>query len=160
MQNNSITSIPRSQDELRKLSKEVFACLQRLCVDYDNGNTYSAVLIAVVLRTILKQNNNTISVLKHLSLENKDFLDTRIPRDGICFWQIGSGVSNHFFLVKNVYGGLLKKCVNNGTDGKLILDFEPLKGDNKNSKQVAFDDWYNKDLVFENSTYKMQGTWV
>ena len=49
-----IENVPRTQVEIQQLGYEVITYLQRLCDDYDNGNTFAIVLVAVLLRTLLK----------------------------------------------------------------------------------------------------------
>ncbi len=148
-----IVSIPRTQAELEQIGREVIAYLGRLCDDYDHGNTFAIVLIAVVLRTLLKSKGDTKSVLKHLGLEDIPFIDTSVPRASFSFWNFEDHICNHTFLTQNVYGGLLHKRVKNGENG-LVLDFEPLLGANRLAKTTSFEEWY-KAVVFENAEFRL-----
>ena len=148
-----IINVPRKPEEIEKMAEDIFGYLEHLCEDYDAGKTFAAVLIAVVLRTLLKSNHNTTSVLKHLGKENIPFVDSCAPRGGFRFWEFGDNICNHTFLTSNVYGGLLKKKVTKGSNG-LVLDFEPLKDINRNINMQSLDEWYSREVVFENAEYK------
>ena len=146
-----IVSIPRTQAETEQIGRDCLAYLQHLCEDYDKGNTFAVVLIAVVLRTLLKTKGSTISVLEQLGLNTIPFVDSSLPQGSFSFWHLGDNVCNHTFLMQNVYGGLLIKKVTNKDNG-LNLDFLPLLGANKNSKTLPFEEWY-QGVVFESKEY-------
>ena len=143
-----IVSIPRTQAETEQIGRDCLAYLQHLCEDYDKGNTFAVVLIAVVLRTLLKTRGSTISVLEQLGLHTIPFVDSSLPKGSFSFWRLGEHVCNHTFLAQNVYGGLLSKHVTNGEKG-LNFDFCPLLGANRNASEKPFGEWYKTD-VFEN----------
>ena len=146
-----IVSIPRTQAETEQIGRDCLAYLQHLCEDYDKGNTFAVVLIAVVLRTLLKTRGSTVSVLEQLGLHTIPFVDSSLPKGSFSFWQLGDNICNHTFLMQNVYGGLLIKKVTNKDNG-LNLDFLPLLGANKNSKTLPFEEWY-QGVVFESKEY-------
>ena len=146
-----IVSIPRTQAETEQIGRDCLAYLQRLCEDYDRGNTFAVVLIAVVLRTLLKTKGSTISVLEQLGLHTMPFVDSSLPKGSFSFWHFGDNVCNHTFLMQNVYGGLLIKKVTNKDNG-LNLDFLPLLDANKNSRTLPFEEWY-QGVVFESKEY-------
>lgn len=148
-----IANIPRTQAEILQLGKEVIAYLQRLCEDYDRGNTFAIVLVAVLLRTLLKTKGSTESVLKQLGKNTIDFVDTRAPMGSFSFWTFGNNICNHTFIAQNVYGGLLSKMVTNGEHG-LNLDYQPLLDRNRNANWQSFDDWYTA-IVFKDSTFQL-----
>ena len=140
-----IESIPRERWEVEKAAEEIRCYLIRLCEDYDRGNTFAIVLVAVILRTLLKTKGRSISVFEQLGWHTNLFVDSRSPEGGFSFWEIGDNVSNHTFLMqKEVYGGLLKKKVCNTPEG-LKFDFAPLLDVNRRSKQISFIDWYGGD---------------
>ena len=152
-----IVSIPRTQAETEQIGRDCLVYLQHLCEDYDNGNTFAIVLVAVLLRTLLKTKRHrkeelsTISVLEQLGLHTMPFVDSSAPRGSFSFWQLGGNIWNHTFLMQNVYGGLLIKKVTNKDNG-LNLDFLPLLDGNKNSKTMPFEEWYN-GVVFESKEH-------
>ena len=152
-----IESIPRTREEVEKIAHEIKDYLIRLCEDYDNGNTFAIVLVAVLLRTLLKtkrrmkEESSTISVFEQLGLHTMPFVDTSTPKGVTSFWHLGGNIWNHTFLMQNVYGGLLIKKVTNKDNG-LNLDFLPLLGANKNSKTLPFEEWY-QGVVFESKEY-------
>ena len=152
-----IESIPRTEEEVEKIAQEIRDYLIRLCEDYDNGNTFAIVLVAVLLRTLLKTKRHkkeelsTISVFEQLGLHTMPFVDTSAPKGSFSFWHFGDNICNHTFLMQNVYGGLLSKHVTNGERG-LNLDFLPLLGANRNSKTLPFEEWY-QGVVFESKEY-------
>ena len=146
-----IVSIPRTQAETEQIGRDCLAYLQHLCEDYDKGNTFAVVLIAVVLRTLLKTKGSTISVLEQLGLHTMPFVDSSLPKGSFSFWHFGDNVCNHTFLMQNVYGGLLIKKVTNKDNG-LNLDFLPLLDANKNSRTLPFEEWY-QGVVFESKEY-------
>ena len=148
-----IENIPRTQAEIQQLGYEVITYLQRLCDDYDNGNTFAIVLVAVLLRTLLKTKGSTESVLKQLGKNTIDFVDTRAPMGSFSFWTFGNNICNHTFIAQNVYGGLLSKIVTNGEHG-LNLDYQPLLDRNRNANWQSFDDWYTA-IVFKDSTFQL-----
>ena len=126
-----IESIPRTREEVERIAQEIWDYLIRLCEDYDNGNTFAIVLVAVLLRTLLKTKRHkkeelsTISVFEQLGLHTMPFVDSSAPKGSFSFWQLGDNICNHTFLMQNVYGGLLIKKVTNKDNG-LNLDFLPL----------------------------------
>ena len=152
-----IVSIPRTQAETEQIGRDCLAYLQHLCEDYDNGNTFAIVLVAVLLRTLLKTKRHkkdelsTISVFEQLGLHTMPFVDSSAPRGSFSFWQLGDNICNHTFLMQNVYGGLLIKKVTNKDNG-LNLDFLPLLDANRNSKTVPFEEWY-QGVVFESKDH-------
>lgn len=152
-----IVSIPRTQAETEQIGRDCLAYLQHLCEDYDNGNTFAIVLVAVLLRTLLKtkrrkkEESSTISVFEQLGLHTMPFVDTSTPKGVTSFWHLGGNIWNHTFLMQNVYGGLLIKKVTNKDNG-LNLDFLPLLGANRNSKTMLFEEWYN-GVVFESKEH-------
>ena len=148
-----IVSIPRTPAETEQIGRDCFAYLQHLCEDYDKGNTFAVVLIAVVLRTLLKTKVSTISVLEQLGLHTMPFVDSSLPQGSFSFWHLGDNVCNHTFLTQNVYGGLLSKHVTNGEKG-LNLDYRPLLGANRNASEKPFEEWY-KATVFKNETFQL-----
>ena len=149
-----IENVPRTQAEIQQLGYEVITYLQRLCDDYDNGNTFAIVLVAVILRTLLKTKGWSISVFEQLGWHTNLFVDSRSPEGGFSFWEIGDNVSNHTFLMqKEVYGGLLKKKVCNTPKG-LSFDFAPLLDANRGEKQTSFEDWYKNDKVLKVGGYE------
>ena len=148
-----IENIPRTQAEILQLGKEVISYLQHLCEDYDMGNTFAIVLVAVLLRTLLKTKGSTESVLKQLGKDTIDFVDTRAPIGSFSYWTFGDNICNHTFITQNVYGGLLSKIVTNGEHG-LNLDYQPLLNKNRNADKQSFDDWYTA-IVFKDSTFQL-----
>ena len=146
-----IVSIPRTHAETEQIGRDCLVYLQHLCEDYDKGNTFAVVLIAVVLRTLLKTKGSTISVLEQLGLHTIPFVDSSLPKGSFSFWKLGDNVCNHTFLMQNVYGGLLIKKVTNKDNG-LNLDFLPLLDANRNSKTVPFEEWY-QGVVFESKDH-------
>lgn len=152
-----IVSIPRTQAETEQIGRDCLVYLQHLCEDYDNGNTFAIVLVAVLLRTLLKtkrrkkEESSTISVFEQLGLHTMPFVDTSTPKGVTSFWQLGGNIWNHTFLMQNVYGGLLIKKVTNKDNG-LNLDFLPLLDANKNSRTLPFEEWY-QGVVFESKEY-------
>ena len=152
-----IVSIPRTQAETEQIGRDCLVYLQHLCEDYDKGNTFAIVLVAVLLRTLLKtkrrmkEESSTISVFEQLGLHTMPFVDTSTPKGVTSFWHLGGNIWNHTFLMQNVYGGLLIKKVTNKDNG-LNLDFLPLLGANKNSKTLPFEEWY-QGVVFESKEY-------
>ena len=148
-----IVSIPRTPAETEQIGRDCLAYLQHLCEDYDKGNTFAVVLIAVVLRTLLKTKGSTISVLEQLGLHTMPFVDSSLPQGSFSFWHLGDNVCNHTFLAQNVYGGLLSKHVTNGEKG-LNLDYRPLLGANRNASEKPFEEWY-KATVFKNETFQL-----
>ena len=148
-----IVSIPRTQAETEQIGRDCLAYLQHLCEDYDKGNTFAVVLIAVVLRTLLKTKGSTISVLEQLGLHTMPFVDSSLPQGSFSFWQLGDNICNHTFLMQNVYGGLLSKHVTNGEKG-LNFDFCPLLGANRNASEKPFGEWY-KEIVFKNEKFQL-----
>lgn len=146
-----IVSIPRTQAETEQIGRDCLAYLQHLCEDYDKGNTFAVVLIAVVLRTLLKTRGSTVSVLEQLGLHTIPFVDSSLPKGSFSFWQLGDNICNHTSLMQNVYGGLLIKKVTNKDNG-LNLDFLPLLDANKNSRTLPFEEWY-QGVVFESKEY-------
>ena len=154
-----IVSIPRTQAETEQIGRDCLAYLQHLCEDYDKGNTFAVVLIAVVLRTLLKTKRqkkeelSTISVLEQLGLHTMPFVDSSLPQGSFSFWHLGDNVCNHTFLAQNVYGGLLSKHVTNGEKG-LNFDFCPLLGANRNASEKPFGEWY-KAIVFKNDLFQL-----
>ena len=75
-----IESIPRTQAETEQIGRDCLAYLQHLCEDYDKGNTFAVVLIAVVLRTLLKTKGSTISALA-LKKKRDDRTSERLYND-------------------------------------------------------------------------------
>ena len=148
-----IENVPRTQAEIQQLGYEVITYLQRLCDDYDNGNTFAIVLVAVLLRTLLKTKGDTKSVLHQLGQDSISFLDTRIPEGSFSYWTFSANICNHTFIAQNVYGGLLSKMVTNGEHG-LNLDYQPLLDRNRNADKQSFDDWYTA-IVFKDSTFQL-----
>jgi len=149
-----IESIPRERWEVEKAVEEIRCYLIRLCEDYDRGNTFAIVLVAVILRTLLKTKGRSISVFEQLGWHTNLFIDSRSPEGGFSFWEIGDNVSNHTFLMqKEVYGGLLKKKVCNMPE-RLSFDFVPLLDANRGVKQTSFEDWYKNDKVLKVGEYK------
>lgn len=149
-----IESIPRERWEVEKAAEEIRCYLIRLCEDYDRGNTFAIVLVAVILRTLLKTKGRSISVFEQLGWHTNLFVDSRSPEGGFSFWEIGDNVSNHTFLMqKEVYGGLLKKKVCNMPEG-LKFDFAPLFDANRGVKQTSFEDWYKNDKVLKVGGYE------
>ena len=148
-----IASIPRTQAETEQIGRDCLAYLQHLCEDYDKGNTFAVVLIAVVLRTLLKTRGSTISVLEQLGLHTMPFVDSSLPQGSFSFWHLGDNVCNHTFLAQNVYGGLLSKHVTNGEKG-LNLDYRPLLGANRSANEKPFEEWY-KAIVFKNEMFQL-----
>ena len=152
-----IESVPRTKAEVEKIAEEIRDYLIRLCKDYDNGNTFAIVLVAVLLRTLLKTKRrkkeelSTISVLEQLGLHTMPFVDSTALKGSFSFWQFGNNICNHTFLMQNVYGGLLIKKVTNKDNG-LNLDFLPLLDANKNSRTLPFEEWY-QGVVFESKEY-------
>lgn len=152
-----IESIPRTEEEVEKIAQEIRDYLIRLCEDYDNGKTFAIVLVAVLLRTLLKtkprkkEELSTISVFEQLGLHTMPFVDSSALEGSFSFWHFGDNICNHTFLMQNVYGGLLSKHVTNGERG-LNLDFLPLLGANRNSKTLPFEEWY-QGVVFESKEY-------
>ena len=152
-----IESIPRTKAEVEKIAHEIKDYLIRLCEDYDNGNTFAIVLVAVLLRTLLKtkrrkkEEASTISVFEQLGLHTMPFVYTSAPKGVTSFWHLGGNICNHTFLMQNVYGGLLIKKVTNKDNG-LNLDFLPLLDANKNSRTLPFEEWY-QGVVFESKEY-------
>ena len=152
-----IESIPRTREEVERIAQEIRDYLAHLCEDYDNGNTFAIVLVAVLLRTLLKTKRHkkdelsTISVFEQLGLHTMPFVDSSAPRGSFSFWQLGDNICNHTFLMQNVYGGLLIKKVTNKDNG-LNLDFLPLLDANRNSKTVPFEEWY-QGVVFESKDH-------
>ena len=152
-----IVSIPRTHAETEQIGRDCLVYLQHLCEDYDKGNTFAIVLVAVLLRTLLKtkrrkkEESSTISVFEQLGLHTMPFVDTSTPKGVTSFWHLGGNIWNHTFLMQNVYGGLLIKKVTNKDNG-LNLDFLPLLGANKNSKTLPFEEWY-QGVVFESKEY-------
>lgn len=148
-----IESVPRTQAEIQQLGYEVITYLQRLCDDYDNGNTFAIVLVAVLLRTLLKTKGDTKSVLHQLGQDSISFLDTRIPEGSFSYWTFSANICNHTFIAQNVYGGLLSKLVTNGEKG-LNLDYHPLLGKNKWAQMLSFNDWYTA-IVFKDQKFEL-----
>lgn len=148
-----IVSIPRTPAETEQIGRDCLAYLQHLCEDYDKGNTFAVVLIAVVLRTLLKTKGSTISVLEQLGLHTMPFVDSSLPQGSFSFWHLGDNVCNHTFLVQDVYGGLLSKHVTNGEKG-LNLDYRPLLGANRRVSEKPFEEWY-KAIVFKNEKFQL-----
>lgn len=152
-----IESIPRAREEVEKIAEDIRDYLIRLCEDYDNGHIFAIVLVAVLLRTLLKTKRHkkeelsTISVFEQLGLHTMPFVDTSTPKGVTSFWQFGNNICNHTFLMQNVYGGLLIKKVTNKDNG-LNLDFLPLLDANKNSRTLPFEEWY-QGVVFESKEY-------
>ena len=152
-----IESIPCTKAEVENIAQEIKDYLIRLCEDYDNGNTFAIVLVAVLLRTLLKTKRHkkeelsTISVFEQLGLHTMPFVDTSTPKGVTSFWQFDNNICNHTFLIQNVYGGLLIKKVTNKDNG-LNLDFLPLLDANKNSRTLPFEEWY-QGVVFESKEY-------
>ena len=152
-QQNHIKNIERTLEEIQQLGHEVITYLQRLCDDYDNGNTFAVVLIAVLLRTLLKTKGDTKSVLHQLGQDSISFVDTRILEGSFSFWTFGDNICNHTFIAQNVYGGLLSKIVTNGEKG-LNLDYQPLLGKNTSARMLSFNDWYTA-IVFKDQTFEL-----
>ena len=148
-----IENVPRTQAEIQQLGYEVITYLQRLCDDYDNGNTFAIVLVAVLLRTLLKTKGSTESVLKQLEKNTIDFVDTRAPMGSFSYWTFGNNICNHTFIAQNVYGGLLSKLVTKGEKG-LNLDYHPLLGKNKWAQMLSFNDWYTA-IVFKDQKFEL-----
>ena len=148
-----IVSIPRTQAETEQIGRDCLAYLQHLCEDYDKGNTFAVVLIAVVLRTLLKTKGSTISVLEQLGLHTMPFVDSSLPQGSFSFWHLGDNVCNHTFLAQNVYGGLLSKHVTNG-EKELNFDYRPLLGANRRVSEKPFEEWY-KAIVFKNEKFQL-----
>lgn len=152
-QQDHIKNIERTQEEIQQLGYEVITYLQRLCDDYDNGNTFAIVLVAVLLRTLLKTKGDTKSVLHQLGQDSISFVDTRAPEASFSYWTFGDNIRNHTFIAQNVYGGLLSTIVTNGEHG-LNLDYQPLLDRNRNADKQSFDDWYTA-IVFKDSTFQL-----
>ena len=148
-----IENVPRTQAEIQQLGYEVITYLQRLCDDYDNGNTFAIVLVAVLLRTLLKTKGDTKSVLHQLGQDSISFLDTRIPEGSFSYWTFSANICNHTFIAQNVYGGVLSKLVTNGEKG-LNLDYHPLLGKNKWAQMLSFNDWYTA-IVFKDQKFEL-----
>lgn len=152
-----IESIPRTREEVEKIAQEIKDYLNRLCEDYDNGNTFAIVLVAVLLRTLLKttkrgkEENHTISVFEQLGLNSIPFIDSSAQKGSFSYWHLGDNICNHTFLTQDVYGGLLSKYITNGENG-LNLDFRPLLDANKSAKKLPFEKWYN-GVVFQSKEY-------
>ena len=148
-----IENVPRTQAEIQQLGYEVITYLQRLCDDYDNGNTFAIVLVAVLLRTLLKTKGDTKSVLHQLGQDSISFFDTRIPEGSFSYWTFSANICNHTFIAQNVYGGLLSKLVTNGERG-LNLDYQPLLNKNRDSQMLSFNDWYTA-IVFKDQKFEL-----
>ena len=120
-----IESIPRTREEVEKIAEEIRDYLIQLCKDYDNGNTFAIVLVAVLLRTLLKTKRHkkeelsTISVFEQLGLHTIPFVDSSAPRGSFSFWQLGDNICNHTFLMQNVYGGLSRKTGSHSFYGRM-----------------------------------------
>jgi hypothetical protein len=123
---------------------------------YDSISQYSILAIGSTLRTILKDSNNTQSLLSQTNRKNKmQFLDTAIKgNSNLSFWNINN-VSNCTIIVGNIYAGLLAKSLTTNNN-EYILDFTPLKEkNNKYAEWKSFDEWYEKTIIFKNNSYKM-----
>lgn len=142
----------RDSCEIETIFGELTMLLKKLCEIYDEGLTYSAVLISTLLRTLLKDKGNTKSMLMQLNLKDSlKFLDSSTKRGTTSFWEIGENVSNiSICTYANFYGGLLKKKIQN-LNGELTLDFLPLLDANRTVRWLSFDEWY-KGTVLESPT--------
>lgn len=145
--------LTRKPGETEAIFGDITTLLKKLCEIYDEGLTYSAVLIGTLLRTLLKDNSNTKSMLMQLNKKDSiQFLDSSTSKKEVSFWEFGDNIS-HITICNNpdFYGGLLKKKVLN-LNSKLSLNFVPLLDANKNIRWLSFDEWYEAP-VLESPTF-------
>lgn len=157
--------VNRTEDSFNEIYNIQIAELQDACRQFDEGNTGKRIIIASVLRNLLKDTKSMSSVLTQYCVwkgKGKDksvlsFLNTcddYVP-GSFCHWDINN-VSNTSFLISNVYMGLVNKKVKGLENGEISLSFKPLFESSAGMRTTSskFDEWYNQ-MVYKDGNYQL-----
>lgn len=158
-----MSKVKRTEDSFNEIFKIQLEELQDACEQFDNGKTGKRIIIASILRILLKDTKSMSSVLtqycnwKGTEKSKLSFLNTadaNIP-GSFCHWDI-ENVSNTTFLVSDVYMGLVNKKVRGLENGDVSLDFKPLFASKAGMSitWTLFEDWYEQ-VVYKDGAHEL-----
>lgn len=122
--------------------------LQKKCEYFDNGDELIAIDIAVQIRVLIHDTQNSMSLLSHLSLKSIDFIDTTFQQwkeAGMSHCSFGDGFLNHT-VIQQQYPryAFLHRHFEQG----LPIGYKPLLGVHR--VNLTFEKWWSNEICILN----------
>lgn len=128
--------VTQSNDDLKKYLKENYSFICRSCEAYDNGYPEESKRLAVAIRTLVHDTQNSESLFKQLDIKDNLYLDTCSPKSTTGFGNYGGLVLMHHS--ENGEWEFTPKCY-----------LPPKPGETFSNKN--FDKWWNGIVITDNN---------